>query len=56
MQGHAATLPVLLVETCGVALASTELLRHQTGLACHGERMVLLLNRRDEEVQLLQQF
>lgn len=56
MQGHAETLPVLLVETCGVALASTELLRHQTGLACHGERMVLLLNRREEEVQLLQQF
>ena len=56
MQGHAATLPVLLVETCGVALASTELLRHQTGLACHGEHMVLLLNRREEEVQLLQQF
>ena len=56
MQGHAGTLPVLLVETCGLALASSELLRHQTGFACHGDRMVLLLSRREEAVQLLHQI
>lgn len=56
MQGHAGTLPVLLVETCGLALASSELLRHQTGFACHGDCMVLLLSRREEAVQLLHQI
>ncbi len=55
MHGDDSTLPVLLVATCGLTLVSTDLLRHQSGLACHGSRMVLLLSVRDEEVQLLQQ-
>ena len=55
MSGHGGTLPVLFCETCGLALASTDLLREQTGLNGHGERMVLLYSSRSQEVQLLLQ-
>ena len=40
MRGHQGTLPVLFTETAGLALASTALVREQTGLNAHGERMV----------------
>ena len=43
------TLPVLF-ETCGLALASTDLVPENS----HGERMVLILSSRSQEVQLLQ--
>jgi hypothetical protein len=55
MSGHHGTLPVLFIETCGLALASTDLVREQIGLNAHGERMVLLLSQREQSVQLLQQ-
>ena len=55
MHGSDGTLPVLFVETGGVALASTDLVREQTGLNSHGERMVLLLSSREQVIQLLQQ-
>ncbi len=55
MHGNSSTLPVLVVETCGSALASTDLIREQIGLNAHGERMVLLLSTREKLVQLLQQ-
>ena len=54
MRGHDGTLPVLFTETCGLALARTDLVREQTGLNAHGERMVLLLSVREQTVQLLQ--
>ena len=55
MRGDEGTLPVLFVETCGLALVSAVLLREQIGLNAHGERMVLLLSSRGQAVQLLQQ-
>ena len=55
IHGNASTLPVLVVETCGSALASTDLIREQIGMNVHGERMVLLLSTRENFVQLLQQ-
>ena len=54
MRGHHGTLPVLFTETCGLALARTDLVREQTGLNAHGERMVLLLSVREQTIQLLQ--
>ena len=36
-------------------LASTALVREQTGLNAHGDRMVLLLSSREQVIQLLQQ-
>ena len=53
MQGSAATLPVLFCETCGLALASTDLLREQTGLNGHGDNFVLLSASRSNAVQLV---
>ncbi len=55
MSGQRGSLPVLFVETCGLALASSDLLREQTGLNGHGHRMVLLFSRREQCLQLLQQ-
>lgn len=53
MSGSASTVPVLFCETCGLALASTDLLREQTGLNSHGDRFVLLLSTRSATVQLV---
>ncbi|KZR87338.1 hypothetical protein MITS9509_01188 [Synechococcus sp. MIT S9509] len=53
MQGSAATLPVLFCETCGLALASTDLLREQTGLNAHGDDYVLLYSPKSQSVQLV---
>ena len=55
MRGHDGTLPVLFIETGGLALASTALVREQTGLNAHGDRMVLLFSSREQVIQLLQQ-
>ncbi len=54
MHGTASTLPLLLVETCGLALVQIEQLRRQTGLVGGGERLVLLLSQRNACLQLLQ--
>ena len=53
MSGSAATVPVLFCETCGLALASTDLLREQTGLNSHGDGFVLLFSTRSATVQLV---
>ena len=55
MRGHDGTLPVLFIETGGLALASTSLVRERTGLNVHGDRMVLLLSSREQVIQLFQQ-
>ena len=53
MRGHLGSLPVLFTETGGLALASTDLVREQTGLNAHGKDMVLLLSSRTNECQLI---
>ena len=42
-------------EMCIRDRASTDLVREQTGLNAHGERMVLLLSTREQVIQLLQE-
>ena len=54
MSGNKRTLPVLFSETCGIALAGIPFVRRETGLACNGERMVLLVNPRQRMMQLIQ--
>ena len=56
MRGHPGSLPVLFTETGGLALASTDLVREQTGLNAHGKDMVLLLSSRTKECQLVWGF
>ena len=55
MRGEAVSLPVLLVETCGVGLIEQQQLRRETGLPVpEGEGMVLLFSRPRLQLQLMQ--
>jgi len=55
MRGTASTLPVLLVETCGVALLERQQLRRASGLPLlEGPGLLLLLSSKRLELQLLQ--
>ena len=55
MRGEAVSLPVLLVETCGVGLIERQQLRRETGLPVpEGEGMVLLFSRPRLQLQLMQ--
>jgi hypothetical protein len=54
MRGDATTLPVLLLETCGMALIQAEALRGQLGLAGAAELQVLLVSQPSLRLQLLQ--
>jgi hypothetical protein len=54
MRGDATTLPVLLLETCGLALIHADVLRAQLGLAGAAECQVLLVSQPSLRLQLLQ--
>ena len=55
MRGSASTLPVLLVETCGVGLLERLELRQASGLPLAAEPgLLVLLSRQRQELQLLQ--
>ncbi|MEY3768049.1 MAG: hypothetical protein RLZZ11_1119 [Cyanobacteriota bacterium] len=55
MRGSASTLPVLLVETCGVGLLERLELRQASGLPLASEPgLLVLLSRQRQELQLLQ--
>ena len=55
MRGNAGTLPLLLQETCGVALLDRSALRRAIGMPLpEGEGVVLLFSRPRQELQLLQ--
>ena len=54
MRGLPGTLPLLLVETCGVGLVDRDQLRTATGLPLpHGEGVLLLFSRSRMVLQLL---
>ena len=55
MRGSGSTLPVVLVETCGMALVERGALRRSTGLPWpEGPGAVLLISRPRQELQVLQ--
>ena len=55
MRGSASTMPVVLVETCGMGLVERGALRRATGLPWpEGNGAVLLLSRPRLELQVLQ--
>ena len=56
MTGDIGTLPVLLFETCGLALTSIDLIRKNTGFSCYGKDMVLILSTKGSLIQLLQEI
>ena len=53
MHGNSATLPVLISETCGIALISIDSLFLNTGLTCYQEGMVLIFSLQKKSLQLL---
>ena len=54
MRGRASTLPLLLVETCGVGLLERAQVHAATGLPVpDGEGVLMLFSRRRQELQLL---
>ena len=53
MNGNSSTVPVLIYETCGIALTSIELLYLQTGVPFIGDNNVLLLSIKEKIFQVL---
>ena len=53
MQGDETTAPVLLSQTCGLALVKINLIRQQTGLALQREGIVLIFNLKENSMQLI---
>ena len=56
INGSHKTMPVLLFETCGLALGNVDLVQKNTGFSCHGEHLILILSTKDNLVQLLHQI
>ncbi len=56
MQGSSLTLPVLIVETCGMALINHETLRKHMGFSSQDERLVLIASLKNKSLQLIREF
>ena len=53
MQGSSSTLPVLLLDTCGAALAHSQLVKLHIGLSYVDQRMLLIYSKKLNAIQLL---
>ncbi len=53
MQGHGKTLPVLISETCGLALINTDSLRSAFGISQFSDGLILILSTKNKSFQLL---
>ncbi len=53
MTGSKETLPILFMDTCGIALFTISALRHQTGLTIFGTDKVLIFSRRKKSFQII---
>ena len=56
MTGKAETLPVLFVETCGIALTTYQALKSQTGLSFSAGRKVLIFSSKRKFFQVLNEI
>ncbi len=54
MTAREEVLPVLFLETCGVALVNIQLIRKQTGLCIHGNKQILIVSNKTGSFQLIQ--
>ncbi len=54
MQGSSLTLPVLIFETCGSALVSSQTIKAYTGIYCEQQNMLLIYSNKLKAFQLLQ--
>ena len=55
MQGTSSTLPVLILETCGTALISSQVVKTHIGLNCIEQDMLLLFSNKSNAIQLLRE-
>ena len=53
MQGSSFTLPILIVETCGTALVSSNIIRNHIGLSYIEQGMILIYSNKLNSIQLL---
>ncbi len=53
MNGAEDTLPILFIDTCGVALTTFSVLREQTGISLFGTKKVLILSKKRNSFQVL---
>tara|TARA_B100000945_G_scaffold242272_1_gene198362 strand:+ start:65 stop:364 length:300 start_codon:yes stop_codon:yes gene_type:complete len=53
MQGSTTTLPVLILETCGTALVSSQAIKTYIGLSYLDQGMVLIFSSKLNAIQLL---
>ena len=53
MQGTPFTLPILILETCGTALVSSEAIKTYIGLSCTQDGMLLIYSNKLKAIQLL---
>jgi len=53
MQGTPSTLPVLILETCGAALVSSQIVKTFVGLSCVEQGMLLIYSNKLNAIQLL---
>ena len=53
MQGNASTLPVLILETCGVVLVNSQVVKTHIGLSYIEKGMLLIYSNKLRAIQLL---
>ena len=53
MQGNSATLPILIIETCGTALISSQIIKTHIGLSYVEQGMLLIYSNKLKAIQLL---
>ena len=53
MQGTSATIPVLIVETCGTALVNLQIVKTYIGLSYVEQGMLLIYSNKFKAIQLL---
>ena len=56
MHGGEETIPVLIVETCGVALSTIEILRLQSGIICSEKENIVIISIRERLLQVIDDF
>ena len=53
MQGTSSTLPILIIETCGIALVNTQVVKNYIGLTYIEQGMIIIYSNKLNAIQLL---
>ena len=56
MRGNKDTLPVLFIQTGGIALTTYKFLKNETGFTIYGEKLVLLFSPKKKSFQLINEL